>query len=198
MATLKLLAIFGLLGAYFRFFVFGAGYEQVDLQAGLLLAFLAVSVWRNGLKGTMQAVWFILPFVMSLILFGAIFQWAELLGRNDWIHDSLIKAVVFPNSFLAVKIGLEAITFRDLVHLPLGAGGRRNAIVLKAVMEKCTPLLHRYRFFMDLTPHFDGRRWSRFQRLCAVIVAAYISIYDQAEKTQALFDHRTRYLRKEK
>jgi hypothetical protein len=78
----------------------------------------------------------------------------------------------------------------------LAREARRNAIVLKAVMEKCTPLLHRYRFFMDLTPHFDGRRWSRFQRLCAVIVAAYISIYEQAEKTQALFDHRTSYLRK--
>jgi hypothetical protein len=196
MATLKLLGIFGLLGAYFRFFVFGAGYEQVDLQAGLLLAFLTVSVWRNGLRGTVQAMWFILPFVLSLILFGAIFQWVNLMGRTDWIYDSLIKALVFPNSFLAVKLGLEAITFRDLVHLPLGAGGRRNAIVLKAVMEKCTPLLHRYRFFMDLTPHFDGRRLPRFQRLCAVIVAAYISIYGQAEKTQALFDHRTRYLRK--
>ena len=196
MATLKLLSIFGLLGAYFRFFVFGAGYEQVDLQVGLLLAFLAVSVWRSGLRGTMQAMWFILPFVLSLILFGAIFQWVNLMGRTDWIYDSLIKALVFPNSFLAVKLGLEAITFRDLVHLPLGAGGRRNAIVLKAVMEKCTPLLHRYRFFMDLTPHFDGRRLPRFQRLCAVIVAAYISIYGQAEKTQALFDHRTRYLRK--
>jgi len=118
------------------------------------------------------------------------------MGRTDWMHDSLVKALVFPNSFLAVKLGLEAITFRDLVHLPLGAATRRNAIVLKAVMEKCTPLLHRYRFFMDLTPHFDGRRWSRFLRLCAVIVAAYISIYQQAEKTQALFDHRTRYVRK--
>jgi hypothetical protein len=198
MATLKLLAIFGLLGAYFVYFVFGAGYARFDLQVGLLLAFLAVSVWRNGLRGTVQAMWFILPFVLSLILFGAIFQWAELLGRTDWIHDSLIKALVFPNSFLAVKLGLEAITFRDIVRLPLGQGGRRNAIVLKAVMEKCTPLLHRYRFFMDLSPHFDGLRWSRFKRLCAVIVAAYISIYDQAEKTQALFDHRTSFLRKEK
>ena len=130
MATLKLLGIFGLLGAYFRFFVFGAGYEQVDLQAGLLLAFLAVSVWRNGPRGTVQAMWFILPFVLSLILFGAIFQWVGLMGRTDWIHDSLMKALVFPNSFLAVKLGLEAITFRDIVHLPLGGGGRRNAIVL--------------------------------------------------------------------
>ncbi|MGE4441696.1 MAG: hypothetical protein AB7D27_09430 [Desulfomicrobium sp.] len=198
MATLKLLGIFGMLGAYFLFFVFGAGYARFDLQGGLLLAFLAASVWRNGLRGTMQAMLFILPFVLSLILFGAIFQWVELMGRTDWIHDSLIKALVFPNSFLAVKLGLEAITFRDIVHLPLGAAGRRNAIVLKAVMEKCTPLLHRYRFFMDLTPHFDSRRFPKFQRLCAVIVAAYISIYGQAEMTQALYDHRTTYLRKEK
>lgn len=198
MATLKLLGIFGALGAYFLFFVFGEGYARFDLQGALLLAFLAVSVWRNGLRGTAQAMWFILPFVLSLVLFGAIFQWIGLMGRTDWIHDSLIKALVFPNSFLAVKLGLEAITFRDIVHLPLGAGGRRNAIVVKAVMEKCAPLLHRYRFFMDLSPHFDGRRFQGFQRLCAVIVAAYISIYGQAEKTQALFDHRTRYLRKEK
>ncbi len=198
MASMKLLAIFGLLGAYFVFFVFGAGYARFDLQAGLLLVFLTATFWRNGLRGTLQAIWFILPFVLSLVLFGAIFQWVELMDRSNWIHDSLIKALVFPNSFLAVKLGLEAITFRDIVRLPLGQGGRRNAIVLKAVMEKCTPLLHRYRFFMDLSPHFDGRRWSRFQRLCAVIVAAYISIYDQAEKTQALFDHRTSFLRKEK
>ncbi len=198
MATLKLLGLFGLLGAYFAFFVFGAGYARFDLQAGLLLGFLGAAIWRNGLRGTLQALWFVLPFVLSLIFFGAVFQWVELLGRTDWIHDSLIKALVFPNSFLAVKLGLEAITFRDIVRLPLGEGGRRNAVVLKAVMEKCTPLLHRYRFFMDVSPHFDGRRWSTFQRLCAVIVAAYISIYDQAEKTQALFDHRTRHLRKEK
>jgi hypothetical protein len=198
MAGLKFLSIFGLLGAYFWFFVFGAGYARMDFQGVLLLLFLAASVWRNGLRGTAQAMWFVLPFVLSLLFFGAVFQWAELMGRTDWMHDSLMKALVFPNSFLAVKLGLEAITFRDIVHLPLGAGARRNAIVLKAVMEKCTPLLHRYRFFMDLTPHFDGRRWSRFLRLCAVIVAAYISIYQQAEKTQALFDHRTKYLRKEK
>ena len=147
MASLKFLSIFGLLGTYFWFFVFGAGYARMDFQAALLLLFLTASVWKNGLRGTAQAMWFVLPFVLSLLFFGAIFQWGGLMGRTDWMHDSLVKALVFPNSFLAVKLGLEAITFRDIVHLPLGAGARRNAIVLKAVMEKCTPLLHRYRFF---------------------------------------------------
>jgi hypothetical protein len=197
MAMLKVSAIFGALGLYFWLFVFGAGYARMDLQAALLILFLAGNTWRSGFRSSVQSLWFILPFVLSLLLFGAVFQWLGLMGRTDWIHDSLIKALVFPNSFLAVKLGLESITFRDIVRLPLSERGRRSAIVLKAVMEKCTPLLHRYRFFMDLTPHFHGRRFSRFQRLCGVIVAAYISIYGQAENTQRLLEHRIHYLRKE-
>lgn len=197
MAGLKVLSVFGLLTAFFGLFVFGPWYGRVELQAALLILFLAAAARRSGLRGALRALLFVLPFVLSLLAFGAVFQWVELLGRTDWLHDSLLKALVFPNSFLAVKLGLESITFRDIVRLPLKPGLRRSAIILKAVMEKCTPLLHRYRFFMDLSPHFDGRRGGRLLRLCAVIVAAYISIYRQTENTQELYDHRTRYLRNE-
>ena len=196
MAGLKIAGIFAVLTAYFGLFVFGPGYARLDAQAVLLAVLLCGCARRGGFGAVWGAVKFVLPFVASLVLFGAIFQWLELMGRTDWIHDSLLKALVFPNSFLAVKLGLESIAFRDILGLPLRPAARRNAIVLKAVMEKCTPLLHRYRFFMDLTPHFDGRRAGRLIRLCGVIVAAYISIYEQTEKTQELFDHRTSHLRK--
>ena len=197
MAGLKVLTILGLLTAFFGLFVFGPWYGRMDLQAGLLAGLLAAAAWRGGLRSAGRSILFVLPFVLSLLAFGAVFQWAGLMGRTDWLLDSLLKALVFPNSFLIVKLGLESITFRDILGLPLRPGARRNAIVLKAVMEKCTPLLHRYRFFMDLTPHFAGRSSGRFLRLCGVIVAAYISIYQQTEKTLELFDHRTRHLRKE-
>ncbi len=197
MAGLKVLTIFGLLSAFFGLFVFGPWYGRMELQAALLAVLLAAAAWRGGLRSAWRALLFVLPFVLSLLAFGLVFQWLELMGRTDWLHDSLLKALVFPNSFMIVKLGLEAITFRDIMGLPLRPGARRYAIVLKAVMEKCTPLLHRYRFFMDLTPHFAGRRSGRFLRLCGVIVAAYISIYQQTEKTLELFDHRTRHLRKE-
>lgn len=202
MAGLKVLTIFGLQTAFFGLFVFGPWYGRMELQAALLAALLAASASRGGLRAAWRALLFVLPFVLSLLAFGLAFQWAGLMGRTDWLHDSLLKALVFPNSFLAVKLGLESITFRDIVRLPLKQGLRRSAIVLKAVMEKCTPLLHRYRFFMDLTPHFGtagGDRSLRrsFLRLCGAIVATYISIYQQTEKTQELFDHRTRYMRKE-
>ena len=197
MAGLKVLTIFGLLSAFFGLFVFGPWYGRMELQAALLAVLLAAAAWRDGLRSAWRSILFVLPFVLSLLAFGAAFQWAGLMGRTDWLLDSLLKALVFPNSFLIVKLGLESITFRDIMGLPLRPGARRNAIVLKAVMEKCTPLLHRYRFFMDLTPHFAGRRSGRFLRLCGVIVAAYISIYQQTEKTLELFDHRTRHLRKE-
>jgi hypothetical protein len=196
-AGLKVLTIFTLLTAFFGLFVFGPWYGSMELQALLLALLLALAARRGGITAAWRALLFVLPFVLSLLAFGAAFQWFELMGRSDWMHDSLLKALVFPNSFLAVKLGLESITFRDIVLLPLKPGLKRNAVILKAVMEKCTPLLHRYRFFMDLSPHFDGRRWGRLQRLCAVIVAAYISIYQQTENTQELFDHRLRYLRKD-
>lgn len=197
MAGLKVLTIFVLLTAFFGLFVFGPWYGRMELQAALLAVLLAATAWRGGLRSAGRSLLFVLPFVLSLLAFGLAFQWAGLMGRTDWLHDSLLKALVFPNSFLIVKLGLESITFRDIMGLPLRPGARRYAIVLKAVMEKCTPLLHRYRFFMDLTPHFAGRRSGRFLRLCGVIVAAYISIYQQTEKTLELFDHRTRHLRKE-
>ncbi|KAF5060811.1 hypothetical protein DSECCO2_321790 [anaerobic digester metagenome] len=197
MAGLKVATIIGLLAAFFGVFVFGPWYGTMELQAALLAVLLAAAALRGGLRSAWRSILFVLPFVLSLLAFGLVFQWLGLMGRADWLHDSLLKALVFPNSFLIVKLGLESITFRDIMGLPLRPGARRNAIVLKAVMEKCTPLLHRYRFFMDLTPHFSGRRSGRFLRLCGVIVAAYISIYQQTEKTLELFDHRTRHLRKE-
>jgi len=47
---------------------------------------------------------------------------------------------------------------------------------------------------MDLTPNFAGRRWQRLLRLAGLIVAVYISIYQQAEKTRDLYDHRRKHL----
>jgi len=79
MASLKFLSIFGLLGAYFWFFVFGAGYARMDFQAALLLLFLAASVWRNGFRGTAQAMWFVLPFVLSLLFSARFFS-----GPGSW------------------------------------------------------------------------------------------------------------------
>lgn len=198
MVTLKVSGLLGLIFLYFGLLVFGPWYGHFPLQLGLGAVLIACSLWRHGFRTTVQSLWMILPFVLTLILFGAVFQWLELMGRTDWLHDSLLKGVVFPNSFLVVKLCLESVSFRDLTRLPIGPGTRRPVIILKAVMEKCTPLLHRYRFFMELTPHFEGRRWKRFARLCAVVIALYISLYQQTEKTRDLYDHRLRHIRGEK
>lgn len=196
MVVAKVATIFLALGLYFGLFVFGPWYADIRVQAGLAVLLLGISILRHGLRGTGRAIIFVLPFVLSLLAFGALFQWLELLGRTDWIRDSLIKALVFPNSFLAVQLGLRSISFRDIVALPLPNALGHGCIVLKAVMEKCTPVLQRHRFFMDLSPHFDGRRWTRARRLSGVIVATYISLYRETEKTQSLLAHRISCIRK--
>ncbi len=196
MVVAKIVALILALGLYFGLFVFGPWYADLRVQTVLLVLLLGIHVQRHGLAATRTALGVILPFVLSLMAFGTLFQWLELLDRTDWILDSLLKALVFPNSFLAVKLALHAITFRDIVALPLPVDLGHGCIVLKAVLEKGTPLLHRHRFFMDLCPHFDGRRWARLHRLAGVIVAAYIGLYRETEKTQALLTHRTSCTRK--
>jgi hypothetical protein len=191
----KVLTILFFPVAYFGLLVFGPWYAHIPAQTALLVVFLAFEAWRRGVKNALRTLWIIVPFVLSLLLFGGIFQWLELMGRTDWIQDSLIKGLVFPNSFLVVKLSLDSITFRDLVRLPLRPRARRIVIVIKAVMEKSSPVLKRYRFFMGLSPHFENRRMGSFLRICAVMVAAYISIYRQTEQTKTLYDHRRRHLR---
>lgn len=192
----KILVTLLLLGAYFGLFVFGTWYGHIPAQGALLLLFLSADAWRSGLKSVPRTLRTVLPFVLALLIFGGIFQWTELMGRTDWLHDSLIKSLVFPNSFLAVKLALSGITFRDLAGLPLPPRVRRTVIVIKAVMDKSAPVLERYRFFMSLSPHFQHRRMKRFLNICAVMVAAYISIYRQTEQTMLLYDHRRRHLRR--
>lgn len=194
MVMLKTSSVLLFILGVFVLFVFGPWYADLPLQLGLAAGLVLWSIVRHGTVGTLRSLWFIAPFVLTLILFGAIFQWFALMGRTDWLFDSLVKAVVFPNSFLAVKLGLESITFADLIRLPLKPGTRRSVFILKTVMEKCTPLLHRYRYFMELSPHFRGRRWARLTGLCGAIVATYISIYQITEQTRDLYDHRLRHL----
>lgn len=196
MVTFKVTGIFAGIGLFLGFFVFGPGYSALAAQGLLLGIFFIANTWHNGWASTRTVCATVLPFVASLLFFGVIFDWMLLLGREDWITDSVCKAIVFPNSFLVVKLGLERISFQDILRLPLSPGPRRVCIIFKAVMERCTPLLHRHRFFMDISPHFHHQRAALLKKLCATIVATYISIYRQTEKTQTLFDHRQQYMRK--
>ena len=194
----KVLGLLGLILTYFALFVFGPWYAHLGQQLAIFASLTVFSLIRHGLSGTLRSLWIIIPFVLTLIIFGIIFDWLTLMGRTDWLYDSLIKAVVFPNSFFATKLSLESISFRDLITLPVNQDTRRSMIILKAVMEKCTPLLFRFRFFMNLTPHFQNKRWPRFWRLCAVVMALYISIYRQTEQTRDLYNHRRIYLKRKK
>lgn len=198
MAMIKLLALLAVPAAYFGLLVFGPYYDRLDIQLTLMAILFGANTLRNGWCGSWRTLGMVLPFVLSLLLFGLLFDWLGLMGRTDWTQDSLIKAVVFPNSFLTVKLALESITFRDILSLPGHGHGKRNVILIKAVMDKCIPLLHRYRYFMEISPHFDHKRGKKILRLCAVIIALYISIYRQTENTQQLFDHRTHCLRSKK
>lgn len=198
MVILKIIVLAACVAAYFGFMVFGPGYHMLGLQGALLILFALLNTVQKNMADTRAIVAFCLPFVASLLAFGLFFDWFALMGRQNWLADSLIKALVFPNSLLTVKLAAGSITYKDVLTFPLPSALRRNIIITKAVMEKCSALLPRHRFFMDMTPHFAHlspiRR--KCSAVCGTIIAAYISIYRETEKTQDLFDQRSRYLRK--
>lgn len=192
----KILGLLTLILIYFTLFVFGPWYDHLSLQGLILATLIGSSLIRHGWDDTLRSLWIIFPFVLTLIFFGIIFDWFQLMNRSDWLWDSLVKAIVFPNSFLVTKLCLESISFQDLLNLPVNQRTQRMMIILKAVLGKCTPLLFRFRYFMSLSPHFQKQRWPQFWRLCAVVMALYISIYAQTEQTRDLYDHRQAFLRK--
>ncbi len=195
MVICKVLLLLFLPAVYFGLFVFGPWYDSLLVQASLTAIFLLTHLLRHGAAATKEVLGFLLPFIASLFVFGLFFHWLRFMGRTDWLLDSAIKTLVFPGSFLAVKLALAEITFSDIMRLPLRKTTRRSIIVFRAVMEKCAPLLRRYRFFMSITPHFKTKRWNTLLKFCGALIAAYISIYQQAEETGALFDHRLNFLR---
>ena len=195
MVVAKISSLFLALGLYFWLFVFGPWYAHLPAQ-GILLAILIIThLARLGWCSTRQALGFVLPFVLSLLIFGALFQWLGFLGRTDWIMDSVIKTLVFPNSFFAVKLILQAITFGDILLLPLPQKIKFPCIILKAVLEKGSPLLQRYYFFMNISPHFRDWRFAKLRCLAGLIVAAYVGLYRETEKIQILLTHRISTLR---
>jgi hypothetical protein len=198
MVTTKITVLFSSIILFFWLFVFGPWYEAATLQAGLLCMLLIWNTRRFSRTDTLSAARFLGPFVFMLFLFGAIFQFFELMGRTDWIRDSLIKGLVFPNSFLFLKIILSYITYRDLILFPMPAALRTNMIIIKAAMAKGGYALRRFKQDIEDSPHFHEKKTirNRLQMYGSLIIAAYMFLYYEIETNTLVLENKQRHLRR--
>ncbi|HKK33603.1 MAG TPA: hypothetical protein VJ934_08595 [Desulfomicrobiaceae bacterium] len=199
MVTAKIIGLFASIILFFWLFVFGPWYEAATLQGVLLGLLLVWNTRKFSRADTIAAAKFLGPFVFMLVLFGAIFQFFELMGRTDWIQDSLIKGLVFPNSFLFLKIVLSYITYRDLILFPMPSELRTTLIIIKAALAKGGRALRRFKQDIEDFPHFHGKKTIRvrLQMYGSLIIAAYMFLYYEIETITLVLANKQRHLRRD-
>ncbi len=200
MATLKLLLIGALAGLFFWLLVFGPFYDRAAVQAAALLGVVLWNTWRFSWRSTLALLKFCLPFAASLLAFGLAFQFLRLLGRDDWLSDTLIKCLVFPSSLIYIKVLLSYITYLDILHLPVSMKRRVDLITMKSAFQRGGAMLRRFSWYLGTYAgnEQDGRLKRQMTRFACLIIALYLYLYDEIESAGRLLENRYRHLGGEK
>ena len=196
MATLKFVFIGTLAGVFFWLLVFGPFYDRVSVQAAALAGVVVWNTVRFSWRGTLALLKFCFPFVASLLVFGLAFHFMRLLGRDDWLSDTLIKCLVFPSSLIYIKILLSYITYLDILQLPISMKRRVDLITMKSAFQRGGAMLRRFSWYLTTyTGHeTDGRLKRQMTRFACLIVALYLYLYDEIENSGRLLENRYHHL----
>jgi hypothetical protein len=196
MTMLKLGILALMTGCFFWLFVFGPFYAHLPAQSAALAGVLLWSYLRFGRKETMSLVKFCLPFVAFLLVFGLIFHFTRLLGRQDWLEDTIIKCLVFPSSLTFLKIMLSYVTYLDILRLPLSMNRRIDMITVKSAFQKGSGALKRFSWFINTYSGLKSRHRVRYAktRYACLIIALYLYLYQEIENSNRLLKNRYRHL----
>ncbi len=196
MVMLKLGALAFATGWFFWLFVFGPLYTNLYAQLAALAAVLLWSALRFGRRETISLLKFCLPFVASLLTFGLIFHFTRLLGRQDWLADTVVKCLVFPSSLTFLKIMLSYVTYLDILRLPLSMDRRIDMITVKSAFQKGSRALKRFSWYVNTYSGLRSRHRVRYAmtKYACLIIALYLYLYQEIENSNRLLKNRYRHL----
>jgi hypothetical protein len=183
-------------GWFFWLFVFGPFYTHLPAQAAALAGVLLWSYMRFGRRETISLLKFCLPFVAFLLVFGLIFHFTRLLGRQDWLEDTIVKCLVFPSSLTFLKIMLSYVTYLDILRLPLSMNRRIDMITVKSAFQKGSMALKRFSWYLNTYSGLKSRHRLRYAmtRYACLIIALYLYLYQEIENSNRLLKNRYRHL----
>jgi hypothetical protein len=196
MVVLKLGILSILILSFFWLFVFGPFYDRVTIQ---LIVFIGVIGWntlRFSLRETISLLRFCLPFVLTLFIFGLIFHFTRLFGRQDWLADTLIKCFVFPSSLVFLKVVLSYITYLDILNLPISMKKRVDLITIKSVFSKGEKILRRFSWYLNTYSGLKsgGNIKYALKKYACLIIALYLYLYEEIENSNRLLKNRYQHL----
>ena len=192
----KLGAIFIIILSFFWLFVFGLFYDDIVIQLAVFFVVMGWNVLRFSFQETISLLKFCFPFVLSLFVFGIIFHFMQLLGRTDWLQDTLIKCLVFPSSLIFLKILLTYITYLDILNLPISMKKRIGLITIKSAFQKGEKIMRRFSWYLNTYSDLqsDSRIKSELKKYACLIIALYLYLYEEIENSNRLLKNRYQHL----
>ncbi len=196
MAMLKFGAVLVLIGLFFWLFVFGPFYASLSIQLAVFIIIMGWHLVRFSFRETISVLKFCLPFVMSLFVFGLVFDFMRLFGRSDWLQDTLIKCLVFPSSLIFLKVMLATITYLDILNLPISMKKRIGLITMKSAFQKGEKILRRFSWYLGTYSGLQssGRIRTLLRKYACLIIALYLYLYEEIENSNRLLKNRYQHL----
>ncbi len=196
MTMIKISSVAALIGVFFWLFVFGPYYENITIQLVVFVIVMGWHILRFSFRETMSVLKFCFPFVLSLLFFGVIFHLTHLLGRTDWLQDTLIKCFVFPSSLVFLKNMLATITYLDILNFPISMKKRINLITMKSAFQKGDKILRRFSWYLNCYAELQssGRVRSTLRKYACLIIALYLYLYEEIENSNRLLKNRYQHL----
>ena len=196
MVIFKLAIIFIFIFTFFGLFVFGPLYDHIPIQAVVFVAVIGWNVLRFSVRETISLLKFCFPFVLSLFIFGLIFHFTRLLGRQDWLEDTLIKCLIFPSSLIFLKVILTYITYLDILNLPISMKKRVDLITVKSAFSKGEKILRRFSWYLNTYPELKSGSKIKYtlKKYACLIIALYLYLYEEIENSNRLLRNRYHHL----
>ena len=196
MVIFKLAVIFIFIVSFFGLLVFGPLYDHIPIQAVVFAAVIGWNVLRFSVRETISLLKFCFPFVLSLFIFGLIFHFTRLLGRQDWLEDTLIKCLIFPSSLIFLKVILTYITYLDILNLPISMKKRVDLITVKSAFSKGEKILRRFSWYLNTYPELKSGSKIKYtlKKYACLIIALYLYLYEEIENSNRLLRNRYQHL----
>ena len=195
MVIFKLGVIFLFLLSFFWLFVFGPFYGNIAIQIVVFFSVMGWNTLRFSLRETLALLKFCFPFVMTLFVFGIIFHFTRLLGRQDWLQDTVIKCLIFPSSLIFLKVILTYITYLDILNLPISMKKRIDLITMKSAFQKGEKILRRFSWYLNTYTGLKSGSKIKYtlKKYACLIIALYLYLYEEIENSNRLLKNRYRH-----
>ena len=195
MVIFKLGVIFLFLLSFFWLFVFGPFYNNIAIQIVVFFGIMGWNTLRFSLRETLALLKFCFPFVMTLFVFGIIFHFTRLLGRQDWLQDTVIKCLIFPSSLIFLKVILTYITYLDILNLPISMKKRIDLITMKSAFQKGEKILRRFSWYLNTYTGLKSGSKIKYtlKKYACLIIALYLYLYEEIENSNRLLKNRYRH-----